>query len=215
MKSEQKKDQKEKAPQLNLAPSRPRPSSHWRSVLSTASSFLLAALLAIFIATFVAQSYRVDGESMETALRDNDRLIINKWPRTWARLSGHQYIPNRGDIIIFNQPALNLDDSGSKQLIKRVIGLPDERVVVSGGTITIYNKERPSGFDPDRSGNYQASSSLTTGDVDVTLASDEIFVSGDNRSNSEDSRYFGPVKVDQIVGKLTFRIFPLDEAQKF
>lgn len=195
----------------------PRKKKHfenWRSIVSTGLLFLLAPLIAIFIAAFIVQSYQVDGQSMETTLQNDDRLIVEKWPRTWARITGHAYVPGRGDIIIFNQSGL--DPSGAnKQLIKRVIGLPGERVVVKDNAITIYNQEHPGGFNPDKAGAYTIAAPLTPGDVDLTLKSGEIFVSGDNRTNSEDSRYFGPVNTNQIVGKLAFRIVPLNKAQRF
>lgn len=201
----------------NPPPPPPRKDKHfdgWGSVFSTISLFLLAPLIAIFIAAFVVQSYQVDGQSMETALQNDDRLIVDKWPRSWSRITHREYVPKRGNIIIFNQAGLDLG-GGSKQLIKRVIGLPGERVVVSDGDITIYNRENPDGFDPDKSGLYTIAAPVTPGSVDLTLKSSEIFVCGDNRTNSEDSRYFGPVNTSQIVGKLAFRIIPLGKAQHF
>jgi signal peptidase I len=187
----------------------------WPSVLSTLALFLLAPLIAISIAAFVIQSYQVDGQSMETALQNDDRLIVDKWPRTWSRITHNAYVPKRGNIIIFNQTGLDFAGGGSKQLIKRVVGLPGERVVVNDGRIVIYNKEHPGGYDPDKSGIYQIAAPVTPGNVDLTLKNDEIFVSGDNRTNSEDSRYFGPVRLNQIVGKLAFRIIPVNKAQRF
>lgn len=176
--------------------------------------FLLAPAIALFIAAFVVQSYQVDGQSMEPTLQNSDRLVVNKWPRSWARITKNNYLPNRGDVIIFNQSAGNFG-STSKQLIKRVIGLPGERVVVANGRVSVYNDEYPDGFNPDARGVYKLSTPVTAGSVDVTLQADEIFVCGDNRANSEDSRVFGPVRADQIVGRLAFRIVPLDKAQKF
>lgn len=187
----------------------------WRSIISTLSLFLAAPLIALLVAAFVVQSYQVDGQSMEPTLQDNDRLIVDKWQRSWARITKNDYVPQRGDIIIFNQSGLDFAGSASKQLIKRVIGMPGERVVVKDGKITIYSAERPGGFNPDSSGEYSVAAAVTPGNVDVTLGNDEIFVSGDNRANSEDSRYFGPIKANQIVGKLAFRIVPLDKAQRF
>jgi len=125
-------------------------------------------------------------------------------------------VPKRGQIIIFNQAGL-FDASGSseKTLIKRVVALPGERVVVKDGLITVYNAEHPKGFNPDKSGLYHISASQSPGDTDTTLDSDEIFVCGDNRTNSEDSRIFGPVKVDKVVGKLSLRILPINHAEHF
>ncbi|MBI2285836.1 signal peptidase I [Candidatus Saccharibacteria bacterium] len=197
------------------APHRSKRRGGWGSKIATLLLFLAAPAIALFIAAFVVQSYQVDGQSMEPTLQDNDRLVVDKWQRSWARITHNNYIPNRGNIIIFNQGGLDFAGSASKQLIKRVIGLPGERVVVANGKITIYNKSSPSGFNPDVSGGYKLSTTVTAGSVDITLGVDEIFVSGDNRANSEDSRYFGPIKAKQIVGKLGFRIVPLDKAQKF
>ncbi len=198
-------------------PGRPDDHDGWKSIASTVLLLLLAPLIALSITAFVMQSYQVDGESMETTLQDNDRLIVDKIPRTWARLTHHNYTPNRGDIIIFNQ--MGLPDSGlsgQKQLIKRVIALPGETVKVSGGKITVYNSQYPHGFNPDQAGLYHITAATTPGEVQPTkLAANEIFVSGDNRPNSEDSRYFGPVNTSQVVGKLVLRLLPVGKIQKF
>jgi signal peptidase I len=185
-----------------------------RSVLSTLGLLLSAFSIAILLNTFVIQSYQVDGESMENTLQNDDRLIVDKVPRTLSRITGHQYVPKRADVIIFNQAGLP-GFIGTKQLIKRVIGLPGEHVIVTSGRITVYNAQHPGGFDPDTLGNYQTSSPVTVGDVNVTLQKDELFVCGDNRPNSEDSRYFGPIKTSQVVAKLSLRILPLNKAHKF
>jgi signal peptidase I len=151
---------------------------------------------------------------METTLQDHDRLIVDKIPRTWARLTHHEYVPKRGDIIVFNQSGLP-DVYYQKQLIKRVIGLPGERVVINNGSITIFNRDHPAGFNPDSSGLYHIAAASTEGNIDVSLQSNEIFVCGDNRDNSEDSRYFGPVNVSTIVGKLVVRILPINNTKTF
>jgi signal peptidase I len=164
--------------------------------------------------SFVIQSYQVDGQSMENTLQNDDRLIVNKVPRTLSRLTGHQYVPGRGQIIIFNEAGLP-GFVGEKQLIKRVIGLPGEHVVVKDGRITVYNAQHPNGFDPDDAGTYQTASPVTVGDVNVYLQKDEIFVCGDNRPNSEDSRYFGPIKTNQVVAKLVLRILPLNKVHNY
>jgi signal peptidase I len=203
-----------------LTPSAPTPSDDGpgrfgavRNLLSTVGLFLSALIIALLLNTFVIQSYQVDGQSMETTLQNGDRLIVNKIPRTFSRIDGHQYVPKRGDIIIFNQQGLP-GFAGQKQLIKRVIGLPGDHVVVSGGQITIYNAQHPEGFDPDTSGDYRISQP-TNIPYDGVLSKDELFVCGDNRGNSEDSRIFGPIKTNQIVAKLVLRILPLGKTQSF
>ncbi|MBI4034401.1 signal peptidase I [Candidatus Saccharibacteria bacterium] len=187
----------------------------WRSMSSTIGLLLLAPLIAWLISAFALQSYQVDGQSMETTLSNGDRLIVDKVPRTWSRITNHAYIPQRGDIMIFNAPVTIGGFGGQKQLIKRVIGLPGERVVIKRGAVTVYNQASPKGFNPDRSDSYQITSSRTTGDVDIKLDNDEVFMLGDNRANSEDSRFFGPVPVKDIVGKLALRILPLSKVDKF
>ncbi len=173
------------------------------------------AIVYFFIQGFLIRTYLVDGQSMESSLQNGDRLIIDKLPRTIAKITGHAYIPHRGDIIVFNQSGLNIGLGGEKQLIKRVVGLPGERVVVKNGALFIYSQAYPDGFQPDNTGLYHIDATSTIGSVDITLGSGEIFVCGDNRANSEDSRYFGPVRADKIIGKLTLRILPLSKAQRF
>lgn len=175
---------------------------------------LIAVILAFFTKAFIAQPYVVEGQSMEVTLQDHDRLIVNKLSHTFARLSGHPYIPHRGDIIIFNEDNLP-GYFGPKQLIKRVIGLPGDHVVVKNGKITIYNQAHPKGFDPDVTVGYHIAAPTTDGSVNRVLGANQLFVCGDNRPNSEDSRYFGPINSSQIVGKMVLRIFPLSTAERF
>lgn len=196
----------------------PRNSQHdgWRSILSTLLLIILAPVIALSIAAFIIQSYQVEGASMQTTLQHRDRLIVDKLPRTWSRLTGNAYIPNRGDIIVFNQSDLPNSVGGSgKQLIKRVIGLPGERVVIKSGKITIYNSSNLAGFDPDLQTGYSITSNFTSGNVDLVVPEGQVFVCGDNRQNSEDSRFFGPVRSEEIVGKLVLRLLPFDKLQTF
>ncbi|MBA3757577.1 signal peptidase I [Candidatus Saccharibacteria bacterium] len=188
----------------------------WRSITSTLLLFLLAPVIALAIAAFVVQSYQVDGESMETTLQHQDRLIVNKLSRTWARITNNDYIPRRGEIIIFNQPSSNDSNfAQDRQLIKRVIALPGERIVIRDGKITIYNEQSPAGFNPDDSSSYKLSERYTSENVDQTIPDGEVFVCGDNRQNSEDSRWFGPVPSELIVGKLVLRILPFDKLKTY
>jgi signal peptidase I len=185
-----------------------------RTLTSLVLFLIIPVGIALFLTAFIIQSYQVDGQSMETTLQDHDRLIVNKLPRTLARVTGHGFVPHRGDIIVFNQSGLP-DIYYQKQLIKRVIGLPGDRVVVDNGHITIYNWAHPQGFNPDLSAGYHIAAPSTEGNIDVALQTGEIFVCGDNRGNSEDSRYFGPVNVNTIVGKLVVRILPINNTQVF
>lgn len=191
--------------------------SGWRELFSTIGILLAALAVALLIISFVFRSYQVDGPSMENTLHNADKLIIWKVPRTWADITGHAYIPNRGDIIVFNESGLNQfnDTQDSKQLIKRVIGLPGDRLVLKDGAYIIYNRAHPNGFKPDKTLPYGLNIPVTTGNIDIVLKADQIFVSGDNRPDSLDSRSFGPINASQIVGKLILRVFPISQAQTF
>lgn len=190
--------------------------SVWKEILSTAGILVTALLTALLIIAFVFRSYQVDGPSMESTLQNADKLIIWKVPRTWAKITHHDYIPARGDIIVFTQTGLSeYGQEDSKQLIKRVIGLPGDRVVVHDGSITIYNDAHPDGFNPDRSMSYGKKIPSTSGEVDVTLGAHQLFVSGDNRPDSLDSRAFGPINASQVIGKLVVRVFPVSQAKAF
>lgn len=187
-----------------------------RSMLSTVAVLLIAPVIAVFLTVFVFQSYQVDGESMETTLYHNDRLVVWKLPKTWSRITGHNYVPNRGDVVVFTEPALSqFGQDPGKQLIKRVVGLPGERVVVKNDILTVYNQEFPGGFQPDQTLPYGDVIKTTPIDGEWQVGEGQIFVVGDNRGNSLDSRTFGPIGTKNIVGKLVIRVLPLEDIKKF
>lgn len=189
----------------------------WRSIASSVAILLAAPLVALFLTAFIFQSYQVDGPSMETTLQPNDRLIVWKLPKTWSKITGHQYVPKRGDVVIFTPPtSSSFTEQPGKQLIKRVIGLPGERVVVKNGAVTIYNKEHPDGFQPDRALPYgDAIGTTVSEEIDYRIPDNALFVLGDNRDNSLDSRVFGPVQTKDIIGKLVLRLFPFSNMERF
>lgn len=197
-------------------PNKVQESNKLKSVLSTLAVLLIAPLLALAITAYVFQSYEVDGPSMQTTLQDHDRLIIWKVSRTWARITKHDYLPGRGDVIVFIKKGLyEQNGTKEKQLIKRVIALPGERVTVKDFKVTVYNAARPEGFSPDVTLPYGKVITTTEGNIDLTVSAGEVFVCGDNRGNSLDSRYFGPVPLHDVVGKLALRILPISDAKKF
>lgn len=188
-----------------------------RDGLSLVVVVALALLLAWFIIAFVFESYQVDGPSMQNTLHNTDRLIVWKVPRTWAKITGHDYIPARGDIVIFKESGLAAyGDANVKQLVKRVIGLPGDHLVVKNGQVTIYNQQHPDGFMPKENQPPHGHGVVPTGgNIDITLRKDQLFMMGDNRPNSLDSRIFGPINANQIVGKLILRDFPLNSIKAF
>jgi signal peptidase I len=199
----------------HIASNQPGRGQGLRDTVSFVGVLLSALLLAFGLISFVFQSYQVSGPSMQTTLHDKDHLIVWKVPRTWARITGHAYVPKRGDVVIVHKNLAAYGDPGVNEIIKRVIGLPGDRVIVKNGVVTIYNKAHPKGFDPDRTLAYGKAIGSTSGDIAVTLRANQIYVCGDNRGDSEDSRFFGPVATNDVVGTLALRVLPLNTAQLF
>jgi signal peptidase I len=168
------------------------------------------------INTFVFRSFNVVGPSMQDTLHTGDRMIINRLPVTWAQLQNQQYIPDRGQIIVFKNPRF-MPGMEEEYIVKRVIGLPGERVVLRDGVFTIYNDEHPDGFDPDTTYD-DIPRSPASHQVDTVVPEGELFVVGDNRvaNFSYDSRSgLGTVPLYDIVGPASFRLFPFDQIRSF
>jgi len=202
--------------QTDQSPEPSKKSGNRRELFSTLGIILAALIIAPLLATFVFQTYEVDGPSMETTLQNKDRLIVTKTSRTWSKITRKPYVPKRYEVVVFNhKDSYGLTSAQEKQLIKRVIGLPGDRVVVKKGVVTIYNKSHPDGYAVDREGPEAGVIKDTEGNIDQTVGSNEIFLMGDNRANSLDSRAFGTVRVEHVVGKLAVRIYPFDNAQRF
>lgn len=179
--------------------------------------FLTAVVIGfILINTFVFRSYNVVGPSMESTLYTGDRLVVDRLPVTWAQLRGQSYVPERGQIIVFKNPRFS-PGAEEEYIVKRVIGLPGERVVLKNGSFTVYNDEHPNGFNPD-SLNGGEPGSPTSGEVDKVVPKGEIFVSGDHRTGSFsfDSRNgLGTIPLYDVVGPVAFRIFPFNKIRGF
>src|SRR5689334_14017320 len=148
---------------------------------------VIALAIIIPIRTFILQPFYVKGASMEPTFHDNEYLIIDE-------LSYRLHAPQRGDVVVLRNPALG------EFLIKRIIALPQERIVINDGHIVIHNLTYPNGVTLDERA-YLSSSVVTFGNLDVTLADDQYFVMGDNRPASLDSRSFGPIPRHDIVGR--------------
>lgn len=187
-----------------------------KDALSIAVFVVCVVVGTVLINSFVFRSFNVIGPSMEPTMQTGDRLIVNRLPVTTAKLQNKPYIPQRGDIIVFQNPHFSrgIED---EFLVKRVIGLPGERVVLNNGSYTIYNDEHSDGFNPDDFNNGEPGSP-TSGEVDVIVPEAELFVSGDHRqaSFSYDSRNgLGTIPLYDVVGPVVFRIFPFNQIRGF
>jgi signal peptidase I len=176
-------------------------------------AFVLVVLVGtLLINTFVFRSFVVSGHSMDDTLHDGDRLIVNRLPSTVAQVQNKQYVPNRGDIIVFKNPRYVAGDI-DEYIVKRVVAFPGERVTVADGVLTVYNSEHPDGFRPDDTwrNDTKGPKSPVSGQVDTTVADGTVFVCGDNRigENSFDSRTgLGTIPTFDIVGPVGLRIWP-------
>ncbi len=170
----------------------------------------------LLINTFVFRSFNVLGPSMEKTLFTGDRLIVNRLPVTWAQLQNKEYVPNRGQVIVFKNPKFN-QYMGDEYIVKRVIAFPGERVTVKDGVLTVYNSEHPEGFHPDDN-NHGEPGSPTSGEVDTKVTEGNLFVAGDHREGdfSSDSRNgLGLIPFYDVIGPVGLRIYPLTGLRTF
>lgn len=155
--------------------------------------FAWVAVMVIVTPCF-GQAFYIPSESMEPTLNIQDRLAVVR-PPFWLRG------PRRGEILVFNAPP-NADARGSKiPYIKRVIGLPGETLEVRAGSVFIDGRRLDEPYT-------MAPSARDFGPIIVPAH--HYFMMGDNRNNSADSRYWGPLDEDRIIGKAAFRFWPLD-----
>jgi signal peptidase I len=149
------------------------------------------ALVFGFVRPFVVEAFYIPSESMVPTLRIGDRVLVNKFIYRFAQ-------PERGDIIVFESV-----EGGGEDLIKRVVGVPGDKISVRGGRLLVNGEPQREPYVykkyPDRS------SSAPT-----TVPEDHVFVMGDNRANSRDSRYFGTVPERKIEGEAFLRFWPPD-----
>lgn len=161
---------------------------------------IISLAIIIPIRYFLIQPFYVKGASMDPNFFDGDYLIIDE-------ISYRFSAPEREDVIIFRYP---LDQS--QFFIKRIIGLPGETVKVEDGKIFIKNKSIASGeFVLDESSYLENIS--TAGNVEMSLGDDEYFVLGDNRDASSDSRKWGAIKKDYIIGRAWVRAWPFNRVK--
>jgi signal peptidase I len=160
---------------------------------------IIALIIVVPIRYFLFQPFFVRGQSMEPSFEDGDYLIIDE-------ISYRFRDPQRGEVVVFKYP-----NDPSQRYIKRIIGLPGETIEIEDGKV-IISKNTEEVLDES---SYLSPSVFTQGEVQFFLGEDEYFVLGDNREFSSDSRRWGPLPREDIVGKVFFRAWPFVALAKF
>lgn len=180
--------------------------------------FLLAAVIIIPVRVFLFQPFFVEGASMEPNFHDGEYLIVDEfgYKHTETAVAGRNLFTvepffdlTRGEPVVFRSPRHE-----GQYLIKRVVGLPGETVEIRKSSVVIRDDSNPDGYTLDESG-YLDPSAVTTDMKAVTLGDDEYLLLGDNRMNSLDSRIFGPVAKEAIIGRVLLRAWPVSRAAWF
>jgi signal peptidase I len=171
----------------------------WNSWGENIRILLIALLLALFIRTFIAEPRFIPSASMVPTLNLGDRLVVEK-------IAYRLHPPERSDIVVFQVPLALQEESGysaDQAFIKRVIGLPGDRIALRAGKVyrngqlltEPYIVEQPKAEDIS----------------EITVPPQQLFVMGDNRNNSNDSRYWGFLPMKNLIGHAVWRFFPLDK----
>ncbi len=162
---------------------------------------IAVALVAVFLVrAFIAQPFLVSGASMEPNFHNGNYLLVDEITYRFRE-------PERGEVLVFRYPG-----DHKSYYIKRIVGLPGERVSISGNGITIYEVD---GSQKKLDESYINERSLGGKSDDVTLGPDQYFMMGDNRNFSFDSRSWGPLKKSEIIGLVRVRLWPVNQAMAF
>ncbi len=162
---------------------------------------VLAGITIALVRYYLFKPFYVKGASMEPNFHDHEYLIIDELSYRFRPIE-------RGEVIVFKNP-----NNPKEYFLKRIIGLPGERVKVAEGQVTVYNEAHPEGTELHEI--YLPKDLLTVGEKVTVLKDNQYFVLGDNRDNSYDSRRFGSIDRSLIVGRTWFRGWPLSRMQVF
>lgn len=167
-----------------------------KEVWEFAKLIAVSLLIIIPIRLYIAQPFIVRGSSMDTTFQNGDYLVIDEISYQFEK-------PHRGEVIVFRYP-----HDPSKYFIKRVIGLPRETIEIKDGVVSVKNNEHPDGYVLNET--YIKGTTLP--DSYKKLGAKEYFVMGDNRAFSSDSRYWGTLGENYIIGRALVRLWPIDAA---
>lgn len=165
-------------------------------LLEWIKSISISLVLAMGI-TLIVQPTVVSGQSMYPTLENKDYLFINKLAYEWDT-------PKRGDVIVFKTELIDDKSNKKKRLVKRVIALPNEHIVIKNSDVYINGELLNENY---------LKSVYTSGDIDMVVPENNVFVMGDNRPDSWDSRSIeiGTVSLNDIIGKVSIRLYPFNK----
>jgi signal peptidase I len=165
-------------------------------------TLVLTVLIFFGIQTFVAQPYQVEQESMETTLLPGQYVLVDKLTPRWAAYA-------RGDIVVFRPPETYRTDTDTP-FIKRVIGLPGDTVELKDGAVYVNGVKLPEDYIYADNGDEPVTEPSEEGPTSWAVPNGSLFVLGDHRAASSDSRVFGPIETSSVLGRAWLRYWPLD-----
>ncbi len=175
-----------------------QPASTTRNIVEWVVIIAGALIVAVVVKTFLVQAFYIPSGSMLPTLEEQDRVLVNK-------LSYDLHPVHRGDIVVFKGPEQAQGEV--KDLIKRVIALPGETVEARDGVVFVDGKALEEGY---------LGSGITTGPLEpTTIPANHYWVMGDNRGNSKDSRFFGPIDKSLIIGRAFVKVWPISHFRFF
>ena len=163
-------------------------------IWATLRPCIITVLVVLFVVTFIARPSRIIGQSMEDTCHDGDFVILWEW----------NYDPQRGDIVVANS-----DNVLNENLIKRVIGVGGDHIEISGGVLKVNGEVQSEPYIKEQSWGEEG------WDVDIVVPEGEVFLMGDNRNHSTDSRVIGTIPTKDIIGKVVVRLFPFTAITTF
>ena len=194
------------APTPAAAEAKPTGSRRWRWAVEWAIVLVVALAVALLVRAFVVQTFFIPSASMEPTLQIGDRILVDK-------LSYRLHAVHRGDIVVFGRPPGETASQNIQDLVKRVVGMPGETIWSTGPNVYVQG--------PDTHGKVLEIPEPVPGTMlgpaipRFTIPANDYYVLGDNRSNSDDSRFWGPIPSSLIVGRVVMRIWPVTHVKFF
>lgn len=174
----------------------------FRYLYEIIKTIVIVIIMYLLIRTFIFQPFEVDGSSMEPTLHNNEFLLVQKVTSYFKDIQ-------RGDVIVFRYP-----NDPKVSYVKRIVGLPGDKVAISQGKVTIYNSQTPNGLVLDENYLVQGQQTRVNNDYsehDWTVGANEYFVMGDNRDHSDDSRSWNFVPKSNIIGQVWLTVYPIKD----